>query len=212
MRPFFDNGMSPLPNHKRLFGSEKFSDVIFEIMDPSAYDGASYPQFPSHKAVLWQNSVYFRAMMDSGMRENDLQTIPVTDTQYSVFMNMMQFIYTGKTDINNSTVCDLLIAANRYLITALKYQCEEYLIMKQLGLGEEKRGVDTVAAAAQSLLLADATQAGELSRACVRHLLKNFEGLVDNITCGPEGLEPVYNAMYSYLSSLKSVIEKMPVK
>jgi len=212
IRPFHSNLSSPLPNHRRLFNSEKFSDLIFEIRDQSCCDGASWPCFPSHKAVLWQNSEYFRAMIDSGMRESCLDTIAVDGVPFAVFVAMMRFIYTGQTDINQENVNELLDVANRYLLGSLKYLCEEYIVFQQLELGKKEKKYrkdgNGMAEVAQALLLADATQAGELSRACTRHLLTNFSLLADSVTCGPDGLEPVLNAMRFYVHSLQPLFGK----
>ena len=90
--------------------------------------GVGGSEFRCHKAVLAAMSSYFDAMFSSGMRETEEGAIELHGLDEVVIENILEYIYTGKIDINNENA-DLIFSASVYLqIKPLQSICERFLL------------------------------------------------------------------------------------
>lgn len=101
---------------ENLLTNEEFSDVTVTSNGKS---------FFLHKCILANSSNVFHAMFSNDISEKNQNTVEITDVRYEVLQEFFRFIYTGKVDKLMEMVCELLIAAEKYDIKALKELCEE---------------------------------------------------------------------------------------
>ncbi|GFT58240.1 speckle-type POZ protein B [Nephila pilipes] len=113
-----------------------FADVVLKCESFS---------IPAHKSILSARSPVFSAMFKTEMRESRDKSVDIDDMDISVLRIMLMYIYTGNTDgLTMSNAHDLLFAADKYQLIALKKACSEYMkrnaevqnIMKLLMLGD----------------------------------------------------------------------------
>ncbi|XP_031570372.1 kelch-like protein diablo [Actinia tenebrosa] len=83
--------------------------------------------FAAHKGILSASSDYFQALFTTAMIEKNSEKINL-DVSSSIVNELLTFLYTGKTDINESNVVELLVAADYLVIHELKEQCADYLV------------------------------------------------------------------------------------
>ncbi|KAL7482436.1 hypothetical protein ACHAW6_008105 [Cyclotella cf. meneghiniana] len=110
--------------------NEEFADVIFIVEGKRVY---------GHKLVLSMVSDCFRAMFMTGFRESGsgCTEIEIPDTNYDIFLAMMEYIYTGrapKIDVFSSDsvlgmerAIALLELSDQFFLYHLKQICEELL-------------------------------------------------------------------------------------
>ena len=102
--------------------------------------------FECHEFVLSARSPVFRAMFQSNMTEKRTKTITIADHSPDVIQKMLQYIYSGKVDLDDQQELtrELLKAAEKYGLEMLKKLCEDKLCdslvlknsVKNLILGE----------------------------------------------------------------------------
>ena len=107
-----------LNNYKTFLNSPNLSDVTIIISDR---------RLQAHKLILSAHSPVFLAMFKNGMKENQDNAIKITDIKYEVFQELLRFIYTGKIENIDIVANDLLVAADKYVISELLIMCEQYL-------------------------------------------------------------------------------------
>lgn len=103
---------------EQLFNNFKFYDIILKTTDePSLYIHA-------HKIILCSSSGYFRALLCGGFKENELiNEILIQNISHSILKQIINYIYTGKLDINVSNVSNLLPAAQILQIDDIVNAC-----------------------------------------------------------------------------------------
>lgn len=118
-----------------IFKSQEFSDVTIY---------ANGREFKAHKAILAARSPMFRGMFSHDMKETKYNRVEVTDVDPDVLEEMLRFIYTGKSTLEQRLqikepkdqkeqekeqhlAIELLQAANKYQLDRLKLICEEAL-------------------------------------------------------------------------------------
>lgn len=118
-----------------IFKSQEFSDVTIY---------ANGREFKAHKAILAARSPMFRGMFSHDMKETKYNRVEVTDVDPDVLEEMLRFIYTGKSSLEQRLqvreqkdqkeqekeqhlAIELLQAANKYHLDRLKLICEEAL-------------------------------------------------------------------------------------
>lgn len=102
----------------KLYSSQEGSDVIFVIEDK---------EFKAHKQILAARSPVFAAMFKSDMKESLMNSAEIKGISPDIFDVLLRFVYTDQVDLAAIDVKDLLVVANRYLITSLQYRCEKLL-------------------------------------------------------------------------------------
>lgn len=83
--------------------------------------------FHLHKSVLSAWSEVFLAMFSSPMRERD-GDLTITDCTETTFENLVRYLYSEQIPEGQDEVSELLVVADKYLISRLKRRCEEVLI------------------------------------------------------------------------------------
>lgn len=86
-----------------LYLSDDFSDVKIVVAGH---------KLPSHKLVLAARSEYFRAMLNSGMRESVQDEIELKASSLPAFKSLLKYIYTGRMSLANER--DEVIASSDY--------------------------------------------------------------------------------------------------
>lgn len=133
----------------RLIDSSEFGDISFLVEGKQVY---------ANRAILAIRSEYFRVMLCGGMREStfqkqerDVQTnkvhriisgdddtdssedfdspIPLPDVSHSVFLKVLEFLYTDTVrDVGSLSVgIPLLIAGEQFMLDRLKALCEDMI-------------------------------------------------------------------------------------
>ena len=83
--------------------------------------------FPAHKCVLSAASPYFRAMFTSGLREKESNVVELQDAKSTTMSDVLQFIYTGKANVDSSNAQDLIMIADYLIIPSLKTKASLFL-------------------------------------------------------------------------------------
>lgn len=109
-----------LKNLNLLRENSQFCDV--EII-------AGNVRFSAHRAVLSAASEYFEAMFrpDFGLCENKQKSVIIHTIDAEILNNLLDFIYTGKIDISQSNVQELLAAADMLQLHEVVDGCCEFL-------------------------------------------------------------------------------------
>ncbi|TKR61511.1 hypothetical protein L596_028612 [Steinernema carpocapsae] len=106
-----------------LFRSEAFTDCEIVVV------GSDGPSFKCHKAILAARSSFFHAMFShKGTSENESGIVRLEDINQEVVHAVLYFIYSGRSDFSNVTPTELLAAADRFCLEALKRDCENALM------------------------------------------------------------------------------------
>lgn len=145
-----------------FYNNEEFSDVVFLVEGRRVF---------GHKMILSMVSDCFSAMFTTGFRESEAGAeIEIPGCSYDVFLDMMNYIYTGQTprlqtgqdgEIEFQRVIDLLEIADQFMLGNLKEVCESIL-------------QPTVNAETAEFILEEAqkTNAAQLVAVC-EHFLRN---------------------------------------
>jgi len=142
---------------KQFVNNKEYSDVTFDIEGQFIY---------GHKAILASRSDHFRALFTSGFKESTEDVIPITDTKASVFLAMLEYIYTDCLTIEDDDAVELLTSANAYSLERLKALCEDFV----------EKGLD-VENAAWLLEIAERYDAQQLKGFCMYFLLNEFDAV-----------------------------------
>lgn len=102
-----------IQDYRQLLANGTFADVEFDV------DGHV---IKAHRCVLSARSHHFARMFCSGMREAAPNArIPVPGMQYSVFMAMLEFLYSGcALSLTQQNALDVLVAADMFGLDLLK--------------------------------------------------------------------------------------------
>ncbi|CAL1268426.1 unnamed protein product [Larinioides sclopetarius] len=84
--------------------------------------------FSVHKNILSVRSSVFAAMFTTGVKEKRENKVNISDISPQVLKTMLIYIYTGKTgELSVQSAGELLFAADKYQLQALKRVCSDYL-------------------------------------------------------------------------------------
>ena len=99
-----------------LLESGNYSDVVFKVADQ---------EFKAHKCILSSQSDYFRAMLESGMREANTNVVVIKDFSADVFKYALHFLYTGWKNEYTSfrQASSVLPLADMYQLSDLAKHC-----------------------------------------------------------------------------------------
>jgi kelch-like protein 11 len=81
--------------------------------------------FRAHRSVLASCSPYFDSILK--MHRVVKERLTVTCQNSEVFQCLINYMYTGNVNIDKENVNEMLRLANHFLVSKLKFHCEEYL-------------------------------------------------------------------------------------
>jgi hypothetical protein len=84
-------------------------------------------EFPCHKVVLCAASSYFKAMFSCDLKESRLGKVFIDNISPWTMKRLLDFIYTGKIEINQDNVIDLFNAAVMFQLYELADKCTDYI-------------------------------------------------------------------------------------
>jgi len=116
----FDSHLSKITqDFAKLLDGGKLRDVTLTFGDK---------ELRAHKDILGARSTVFSAMFEhESNREVQEGRVCITDVEFEVFREMLRFIYTGRVEMMHEWADRLLAAADKYDLSDLKAQCEDYL-------------------------------------------------------------------------------------
>ncbi|KAG9351563.1 hypothetical protein JZ751_022814 [Albula glossodonta] len=98
--------------------SGTFTDVVLQV------DGH---EFPCHRATLSASSHFFRTMFHSQMCESRQSLVHLQNISASAMENLLNFMYEGKVDVDESNVESVFRAADLLGVTVLSKACIQFL-------------------------------------------------------------------------------------
>jgi len=108
----------PMKKKAFLFLNKHESDVVFKVENE---------EFPAHKYILSEKCQFFKTAFTSGMMESNSSMIEIQDTKASIFKAFLEYVYLGKTVMNEELALSLLDLSEKYMISDLKAACESCL-------------------------------------------------------------------------------------
>jgi len=108
----------PMKKKAFLFLNKHESDVVFKVENE---------EFPAHKYILSEKCRFFKNAFASGMLESHSSVIEIKDTKASLFKAFLEYVYLGKTVMNEELALSLLDLSEKYMISDLKAACESCL-------------------------------------------------------------------------------------
>ncbi|XP_078493127.1 kelch-like protein 13 [Ciona intestinalis] len=96
-----------------------FNDIIIRVGEKN---------IPANKMVLSCYSKYFNTMFKSEMKEKYKDAVEVHGVDAESVEKLVDFMYTGKININTNNVCDLLAVSDFLQILSVRKLCIEYLL------------------------------------------------------------------------------------
>jgi len=133
---------------EKLFSSGKGADMSFVFGDQKLL---------VHKAILMARFPYFANMMESGMKESNLNEIEIKEDDVASFSEIIRYVYCDQLpkDLKNNAI-KLLPLADKYQLLELKQACEA-----ELGRNVTANNV------CQILILADLHKCYDLKNTCL---------------------------------------------
>lgn len=86
-----------------------------------------FPRIPAHRIILSAATPYFAAMFTNNMQERNQQEIILHEIHGNELKALIDFIYTGFIDINETNVFELLETATRIEFTHIEDTCVRFL-------------------------------------------------------------------------------------
>ncbi|KAG7573113.1 SKP1/BTB/POZ domain superfamily [Arabidopsis suecica] len=110
----------------KLYSTGEYSDIKIYLSDHSL-------TFQSHKVILSLWSVAFAKMFTNGMSESHSSTIYLTDVSPEAFKAMMNFMYSGELNMEDTVnfgteLIHLLFLADRFGVVPLHQECCKMLL------------------------------------------------------------------------------------
>ncbi|CAH1273583.1 KLHL17 [Branchiostoma lanceolatum] len=96
----------------------RFTDMVVSV---GGWD------FHAHRNVLAACSPYFDALYDSNMTESQTNHIALTCATPAAMEQILDFIYTGRADINEGNVEDILRGSDHLMLERLRARCADFL-------------------------------------------------------------------------------------
>lgn len=102
-----------------------------EYLDSAVYCDLTFiigcERFACHRIILASSSPYFQALLTHRFKENDLNSIELRDIEPRIFSILLHYIYSGKIEIDNNNVQDILIASDMLQLDEVVQFCCHYL-------------------------------------------------------------------------------------
>ncbi|XP_055909484.1 kelch-like protein 5 [Eupeodes corollae] len=129
--------LQPSITKKKLFEDPNHTDKVFEGFD-TFYKEQKYVDIvlvaaidnvkvKAHRIVVSASSDYFMAMFSSTLKESTAEEIVLQNIDGSTLHSIIDFIYSGKLELNSDIVQNVLIAADFLQINELIVACCEFM-------------------------------------------------------------------------------------
>jgi RCC1 and BTB domain-containing protein len=155
---------------RALVNDDEFSDVTFLVENRPVY---------AHRAILAQRCAHFAAMFRSGMRECVERMVPIPDISHSVFLLLLEYIYTDSVKIEVENAIELYIASDIYNLERLRDMC--------CNVVRRNLNAENVGPLLQS---ADDNHCSTLREACMSYMVENFD-----VVSKTEGIKQVSHGL-----------------
>lgn len=106
-------------NLHRFRNENLFTDISIYV------DGV---EFPCHKVILCASSTYFRTMFTCDLKESRLGKVYLENMSPWTMKRLLDYVYTGKIEINLANVIDLLNAALLFELNQLVDKCVGFVL------------------------------------------------------------------------------------
>ncbi|KAI8070904.1 BTB/POZ protein [Gongronella butleri] len=137
------------PSNRAIEPLDELMNPVTIFPDVAVYMASDMVLFPCHKAILCRSS-YFKCLIQSDFAESATETsaihyddqttlhLPVlhSDVPADVFQNVLEFLYTDRTNIEPEDAYDVLLIADMLLIERLKAMASIVLTNGQEPLGD----------------------------------------------------------------------------
>ena len=127
-------------------------------------------EFKAHKNVLSAASPFFVKLLQSEMKEKEEGVIRFEDISELILADILEFIYTGSVEINETNATDLIIAAEYLLIEGLKTKSGRFLEQQQM----------TSSNCISTLNFAEKYRCEELVMNSTKFILENFASVTES--------------------------------
>ena len=102
-----------------LLENQTLADVTFKV---------GKEVFKAHSNILASGSPVLSAMFTQDFTESRTRVVEIKNTRSQVFKQFLQYIYTGKAEMEQENMArDLLVAADKYGVESLKEECASVL-------------------------------------------------------------------------------------
>ena len=132
-------------------------------------------EFPCHKVILCAASSYFKAMFSCDLKESRLGKVYIENISPWTMKRLLDFIYTGKIEINFENVIELFNAACMFQLYKLAENCTNYI----------KKNIDLYNCV-EINLFASMHNLVDLESDTFKFILENFMELI-NLKCDDTG-------------------------
>lgn len=142
----------------------------------------------AHKLMLMR-CPYFEALFLCKMRESRMTEIPISQVSYSVFISILEYLYTDQVKMSTSNAMDIFVAADLFCIPRLKTMCEKHMLQSI-----------TVDNAAAIFHAADMHSATALRQKAKKYIVSHFEEVSKSSTfeeMGRNNIELVFELLQS---------------
>ena len=113
-----DSQIDLIDNLFRFKNECLFTDIYIYV------DGV---EFPCHKVILCAASNYFKAMFSCDLKESRLGKVFIENISPWTMKRLLDYIYTGKIEINYDNVIDIFNAAVMFQLFKLVDKCTDYI-------------------------------------------------------------------------------------
>ena len=148
-----------------------FFQNLNEYLDSGVYCDLTFSigceKFRCHRIIVASSSPYFQALLTHQFKENHLDTIELADIEASTFSQLLQYIYSGKIELDDRNVHDLLIASDMFQMDEIFQFCCHYL---SIGLNEEN--------VIETWKIADELECASLKSNAEDYILTHFRDLI----------------------------------
>jgi hypothetical protein len=103
---------------RAMVNNPTLSDVTFVVQGREIY---------AHKLFLIRCE-YFQSLFLGSMMESTLSRIPIAQVTYSIFLSLVEYLYTDHVRIPLSSAMELFEAADLFFIPRLKTMCEKRIL------------------------------------------------------------------------------------
>ena len=90
--------------------------------------GADGGRISAHRAVLAASSPYFHAMFGGRLRESTEREVVITDVDLETLRTLIEYIYTGVVDVDETNVESVLVAASFLQLEQVAAKCARFLL------------------------------------------------------------------------------------